>query len=185
MTTKQIAEVAGVSVDTVQRKIKELYPDLVEKRKATNLPQTAAVAVMSDLRKVGFVQPTENLEVVTRADLADFGKSIVAEMMRQFLPMIQGQPHHQIPALPPPAELEPRDALRKIVDGYARAHGRDFQGSWSNLYSEYSYRYHRDIRRAAKNRNQAILDYADAENIVGELLALAYFLYGQKEAASA
>jgi|GEM_PF-1989763 len=88
-------------------------------------------------------------------------------------------------ALPQPVEMEPRAALRRIVDDWAREHGRDYHGAWSTLYREYGYRYHRDIARAAKNRGQAVIDYAEAENIVGELLALAYFLYGQKEAVSA
>lgn len=64
MTTKQIADAAGVSVDTVQRKIKEMYPEFVEKRKTTRLPQNAAVSVMSEIRKLNFVEPLpQNAEV--------------------------------------------------------------------------------------------------------------------------
>ena len=92
MTIKQMAEAAGVSVDTVQRKVKDLFPELVQERRATNLPQNAAVAVMAEIRKLNFVTPTENLEVVTRSDLAEFGRALVGEMMKQFLPLIHSQP---------------------------------------------------------------------------------------------
>jgi hypothetical protein len=88
-------------------------------------------------------------------------------------------------SLPPPPEIMPRDALKRIVEAWARSHGRDFHGAWANLYREYLYRYHRDISRAAKAYGSSVLDYAEEENIIGELLALAYYLYGQKETATA
>jgi transposase len=100
----------------------------------------------------------------------------------EIIPALRGAPASPA-ALPPPAELEPRAALRKIVEAWARKHGRDYHGAWSSLYREYGYRYHRDIVRAAKNRDQSVLDYAESETILGELLALAFFLYGQQEAA--
>jgi hypothetical protein len=89
-------------------------------------------------------------------------------------------------ALPAPLDLQPRDALRKLVDGYARTQGGGpaYQAAWSELYREYGYRYHRDIVRAAKNRGQSVLDYADAEDIIGQLYLLAAQLYGRKEGAA-
>lgn len=96
MTLREMAEVAGVSVETVRSKGKEMYPDKFIKGKKTSFNQQESITVMSELRKRGFVQPTENMDVhtenrdvVTRADLATFGASIVSEMMKQFLPLIQ------------------------------------------------------------------------------------------------
>lgn len=99
MTTRQIAEAAGVSVETVTRKIRELCPEEVKNGKPTNLPQPKALRVMSELRKTGFVAPIQNDEVprqngevITRSDLAEFGRALVGEMMKQFLPLIQTRP---------------------------------------------------------------------------------------------
>jgi hypothetical protein len=64
-----MAEVAGVSPETVRAKAKEMYPDKFMKGKKTVFNQQEAIPIMAELRKRGFVQPTENLEVVTRADL--------------------------------------------------------------------------------------------------------------------
>lgn len=105
MTARQMSEVSGVSVDTVNRKIKEMYPDAVQKGRSTRLSQTQAITVMSELRKKNFVEPTQsaevptqnaevptqNAEVVTKADLATFGAAIVSEVIKQFLPIIQNQ----------------------------------------------------------------------------------------------
>jgi len=83
-----------------------------------------------------------------------------------------------------PPELSPREALRKLVEGWARDHGRCYHEAWSNLYREYGYRYRQDIVRAAKNRGMSVLDYAEEELCLGQLMVLAYYLYGQKEPAS-
>jgi len=90
VTIKQISEVAGVSIDTVTRKVKEMYPEKVQKGKATTLVQKEAINVMSELRKKKFIEPTQNAEVltqnaelVTRSDLASFGTAIVSEVIKK------------------------------------------------------------------------------------------------------
>jgi len=88
------------------------------------------------------------------------------------------------PLLPPP-EIGPREALRKVLEEWARSHGRDYHEAYSNLYREYRYRYHVDISRLAKTKGLSVLDYAENEAILGQLLALAYFLYGRKEGVGA
>ena len=99
MTTKEIAEIAGVSAETVRAKTREIFPEKIKNGKRTVFLQKEAVTIMAELRKKGFVQatenlevPTENFEVVTRSDLAAFGASIVSEIMKQFLPILQNQP---------------------------------------------------------------------------------------------
>lgn len=95
MTIKEIAEVAGVSAETVRSKGKELYPDRIINGIKTVFSREQSIKIMSELRVKGAIMPTENLpqnmEVVTRSDLAAFGTAIVAEMMKQFLPLIQNQ----------------------------------------------------------------------------------------------
>ena len=98
MTIKQMAEVAGVSQDTVTRKVKEMYPARVRNGRPTNLIQSEAITVMAELRKKNFVSPLQNAEVslqnaevVTKSDLAAFGTAIVSEMMKQFMPLIQNR----------------------------------------------------------------------------------------------
>lgn len=86
-------------------------------------------------------------------------------------------------ALAEPVEIQPREMLKRVVEDWARAHGRDFHGAWANLYREYTDRNRRDLSREARQAGfKAVLDYADQEDLIGGLLALAYYLYGRARA---
>jgi len=210
MTTKQIAAAVGRSERTVRGWISRLTAKLAEgytdRLPVVNIAKKVAASSPSNPADYDLEETIAIIEKGLGANAAEVYKmnaqavppsadsterrldrleGLVEKLVAALqgpIEAIRGSPRL---ALPAPAELEPRDALRKIVEGWARTHGRDYQGAWASLYREYGYRYHRDIARAAKNRGQAVLDYADAENLVGELLALAYFLYGQRVEASA
>jgi len=102
MTIKEMAEIAGVSAETIRAKGKELYPDRIINGIKTVFTREQAVKIMAEIRVKGAMIPTENLsqnlqvhrqdaDVVTKADMAAFGASIVQEMMKQFLPLIQNR----------------------------------------------------------------------------------------------
>lgn len=55
MTTREMANVAGVSVDTIINKTKELFPGKVKQGKQTIFTKPEAIAVMEQIRKRGFV----------------------------------------------------------------------------------------------------------------------------------
>ena len=65
MTIKQIAEIAQLTPETARAKGKELYPERFVNGKKTVFTQAQSIKIMEELRKKGFVQPTENLEVPT------------------------------------------------------------------------------------------------------------------------
>lgn len=184
MTIRQIAEVAGVSVDTVNRKVKEMYPERVRRGKATTLIQKEAIIVMSDLRKKNFVEPTQNAEVatqnaevVTKSDLATFGTAIVSEVIKQLMPMILASSgNSSILAIESKQKqtpkLEPRDELRMIVNKAAKESG-DFSGTWKTLYTEIYYRLHINATERAKNAKTSAIDILDSENLLEDAILIA------------
>ena len=95
MTIKDLAEVAGISQETVRVKGKELFPERFINGVKTVFTKEQSVKIMSELRTKGSIIPTEKLaenkELVTRSDLATFGAAIVSEMMKQFMPLIQNR----------------------------------------------------------------------------------------------
>lgn len=112
MTTREIAEIAGVSVQTVRRTAETYIGYVFEVGKKAVFSEKESIEIMRELKKKGFIQPVQNgqapiqngqaplqngqaplqnAEVVTKSDLAAFGTAIVSEMMKQFLPLIQGQ----------------------------------------------------------------------------------------------
>ncbi len=91
MTTKELSQVAGVSERTIRRIAENEVGIVYEKGKKAIYTEKEAIEIMRLARKKGFIQPRQNADVVTRSDLAAFGTAIVSEMMKQFLPIIQGQ----------------------------------------------------------------------------------------------
>jgi hypothetical protein len=195
MTVRQIASVAGCNHDTVRLAAKRLFPDLVQNGRRTDFTKAQSFQILEALPQRHVSEPIGNpiAPIAPKDfDLSAIIRETVAACMREMVPAVVAAvkasltPQSSAPlALPAPLELEPRDALRKIVGDYAANHDRDFRGAWSNLYREFELRAHRNIRQCAKNRGMDTLDYCEGENILGELLALAYCLYAQKAEARA
>ena len=64
-----------------------------------------------------------------------------------------------------------------IVSRAGRASG-DYQGAWRELYQQFYYRYHRNIRECAQNRGLDTLDYAEEEGLLPDLTSLATAIFG-------
>jgi DNA-binding Lrp family transcriptional regulator len=91
MTVKQIADLFGVSRDTVLRAIKEIFPDKIIPGKRTLLNKQECISVGEKIRKPGYIQPTQNATqnaYVTKDDLKAFAKEIVSETIKQIMPII-------------------------------------------------------------------------------------------------
>jgi len=105
MTVREIAEIAGVSVQTVRRTAELNVGYVFEKGKKADFSEKESIEIMRELKKKGFIQPVQNGQVpdqngqvpdqngqvITRSDLAAFGATIVSEVMKQFLPLLQNQ----------------------------------------------------------------------------------------------
>jgi len=79
MTIKQIAELAGISRDSVERVVRELFPNLMEKGRMTILNQSQAIAVMEKVRKANMVSLPQNAEVVPQ-------NAQIATIIREMIP---------------------------------------------------------------------------------------------------
>jgi DeoR/GlpR family transcriptional regulator of sugar metabolism len=98
MTTKELAQTAGVSERTIRRIAEQEVGIVFQRGKKALYDEQDAIEILRKARKKGFIQPRQNAEVtrqsadvVTKQDLALFGASIVSEMMKQFLPLIQNR----------------------------------------------------------------------------------------------
>lgn len=189
MTTREIAEVAGVSNDTVIRKIKELYPEEIKPRKATNLVKTKAIRVMSELRKTGFINPLpQNAEVLpqnaevdsslTSKDIELIARVVsmtVAETIKQLdtrMTKIEGKIEQRQALLPAPP-IEPREHINMIVRDYSARNKIEFRDVWKELYKQFSYRTNSNPSISAKNRGMTIIDYIESEGMMETLESIA------------
>jgi len=193
MTTRQIAEAVGKSERRVQEWAKKAGAKTASvgqkvaesghgKSADFDLDETMAI-IETGLGRNAAAVWRENAE---RKNGAGFDAEAMAVLIREtvaaMVPVIVAAvrgvvPEKTIAALPAPEPLTTRDQLRRTVNEYAARSG-DHRGAWRELYMQYYYRNHRNIRECAKNRNMDTLDYAENEGIIPDLLALAVTLYG-------
>lgn len=105
--------------------------------------------------------PIQESTFITRSDLAEFGRALVSEMMKQVIPLIQGNKTDQLQIGEAPG-LSLRDQLRKIVDEAARESG-DYAGTYNRLYNEIRYRLHINVAERARNAGVSKIEILDAE----------------------
>lgn len=180
MTTKEIAQAAGVSVDTVQRKAKELFPAEIQHRKKSQYTQKQAIEIMAELRKVNFVELPQNAAELPQnaADLdaafkaAIVGISVMVASLDGRISKIENKIEERKALLPAP-HIKPRDHINMIVRSYCQKNRIDHNVAWGDLYKDFSYRTNTNPRLSAKNRNMTIIDYIDSEGMIETLESIA------------
>lgn len=187
MTVKQMADVAGVSKDTVLRKVKELYPDRIKNGKTTNLIQTEAICVMKELRKKNFVEPLQNAEVATQnakvSSLSEKDIAIISQIVSvtvsETIKALDGrmtnieQKIEQRKMLLPAPQLDARAHIKKMIDEYVSRNGIEHRDAYRYLYREFFYRTRCNASLCAKNRGMKTIDYIDDEGMIEILEAIA------------
>lgn len=176
MTTREIAAVAGVSPRTVTRTAKSNGIGVVKPGAGTIFTEAEAVQLMAELRKKGFVEPRQNVAAPRQnvPDLAALIGPIVAETIKQLLPLLQGA-SIQIAAPAPVVSLPPIDP-RKELNMLAREAGYtmgDYREPYNQIYKHAYYRLGVNLRERAKNKGMDVLDYAEAEGYLPQMVAIA------------
>jgi hypothetical protein len=188
MTTKQIAEAIGKTERSVQmwpKKAGEKISSAGHGKPADyTMDETLAIIeVGMGKNAAGIFRANAEKPAPDTTSIAAIIRETITAMVPVLVEVVRGTiPQQQIAALPAPVELSQRDQLRRVINGYAHRSG-DHAGAWRELYTQFYYRYHRNIRECAKNRGMDTLDYVENEGIMGDLLALAVSIYGQPEAA--
>jgi hypothetical protein len=184
MTTKEIAEAVGKTERSVQlwtKKAGEKISSAGHGKPADYTQEETLAIIEAGLGKnaAGIFRANAEKQPTDTASITAIIQETITAMVPVLVEVVRGAiPQQQIAALPAPAELSQRDQLRRVVNGYAHRSG-DHAGAWRELYTQFYYRYHRNIRECAKNRGMDTLDYAENEGIMGDLLSLAVSLYGQ------
>ena len=187
MTTKEIAEITGLSRQTVNKMIKRLFPALSKSGKATVLNREQAEKVIGELRIEGKRNitpaknervPAKNEQLITKQDIAGIVKETVTEVIKSVIPVIQEMAVQQAKQqantsyLPLPAK-EPTAEVNQIVRSYAKNNGYDYGKTWRQLYTEFYYHFSIDVTVCAKNRGVSKMDYVRFIGKEKELLSVA------------
>jgi prophage antirepressor-like protein len=67
--------------------------------------------------------------------------------------------------------------IRKFVA--RQTTGYSYEDAWNELYYQFKYRYHRDLKAGARNRKCDVLDYAEKEGLTPDMLNLASHIFAE------
>jgi DNA-binding Lrp family transcriptional regulator len=197
MTMREIADAAGVSVDTASRKAKELFSAKFMQGKKVVLAQREAVEVMKQLRKVNFVELPQNAEALPQSAEAASGSSLttrdldlisaivsrtVSMTIQQLdvrLSKIETRVEERQALLPAP-KIADKDAIRQLVAKEAEFSSREHSSVWNELYTACYYRRMGNFKVQARNAGaKSVIDYIDSVGASGDVLAVAVDMWGR------
>lgn len=144
----------------------------------SSLGTNAVLIVMANARK-----NQEKKEVVSQDDSAFKIMAVafdrltrITESQENRISNIENKIEERKAILPAPS-ISPRQNITKIVREYAVKEEKDFRDVYRELYRDFSYRYHMDIEKRAKNRDMAKMDYIETEGLIENLEAVAIDLF--------
>ena len=184
MTVKQMAEVAGVSPDTIRRAGKSIFPLKFEQGKRVTFNQSEAIEVMKCVRKKNMVQLPQNAEVLQQtaeveSTLTQRDMALIAGIVSQVFENLSNRlgkietRFEQRRELLPPQPLSHRKRLAMIINSYCSRNGYDQRSAYQELYRDFNYRYNSNVNLRAKNRGIRIIDQIDNDGMLPELLSVA------------
>jgi hypothetical protein len=169
MTVKELSNLFDVSAETVKRVIREMFPDKMENGKRTVLNEEECVKLGSEIRKKGYIQPTQNEQVPTQNEqvINQFTKAL--EIFSKTLDSIDKRLFNlenkqienktkQIEYIP---EMTIRQRVVKNIREYSfKAYGNYFDG-FNELYKNVYYRLHINLNCRAAEFNIKIIEYIE------------------------
>jgi NACalpha-BTF3-like transcription factor/histone H3/H4 len=187
MTTKELAEVAGVSERTIRRIAENEVGFVYEKGKKAVYTEKDAIEIMRLARKKGFIQPRQNADVATQKAKVSFLSEkdiaiisqIVSVTVSETIKALDGrmtnieQKIEQRKILLPAPQLDARAHIKKLIDEYVSRNGIEHSDAYRYLYREFFYRTKCNASLCAKNRGMKTIDYIDDEGMIETLEAIA------------
>lgn len=121
MTIKELAEVAGVSSETVRRTAKKLFPDSLTNGQKTNFNEARSIEIMKTVTKKNMVSATQSKEVAPQSVQVDYeviGKMIGMAITAALAPVVQ-----ELKNIKQPLQIEaPKEDYFSLV-GYTSLNG--------------------------------------------------------------
>lgn len=195
MTTKEIAEAVGKPERTVQNWTKKLSAKMeqvsakMEQARKTSKPadydleetcaiiergmgKNAASLFRENAKRSTNIPAIVGYDIDSAFKLAIISLTSMTQRLDDRVSKIEARVEQRQALLPAP-EVKPRDNVSRIVRKYAHDNGIEYGPAWGELYREYGYRTNSNPSISARNRGMAIIDYIEAEGMVGTLEAIA------------
>ncbi len=192
MTTKQLSEFFGKSVDTVQRAAKKAG---IETRKGqkklftkeevlylANALYKTVPAVIKDAIDATYANAVSKhtanadvkpAEINSRLDRLEMLMEKLLLVTGNLLQVQQSNQTQEKRVLLPAPQLDSRSHIKKLIDEYVSRNKIEHGDAYRYLYREFFYRTKCNASLCAKNRGMKTIDYIDDEGMIETLEAIA------------
>lgn len=152
MNIKDISRLTELSRETVRTKAKELFPLKFENGKTTYFSKDESIKIVAELRKKGFIQPAENLQVPTENLQV---KEIIKEAFKEMIPLMQTMITETVKTVTGnQKQLQYKQDYFSII-GYANSKGIH------NLTTSEAYKFSIDAKHLSQNLGKEIRKVPD------------------------
>jgi DNA-binding Lrp family transcriptional regulator len=182
MTIKEISEITNVSRSTVLRKIKDLFPEILESGKTTRMNKEQSVKLVENIKK-GFIQPIQNEQELIQNEqvIIQFTKALdifskTMENIDKRLSNLENtkQLDNNIKLLPETKKITAKEyAEKNNIKSYN-------QNSLLNLATRECTRLAKDLNRSIDYKNNIINGYPEAY-FDEDLLSTAFLVARKKQ----
>lgn len=170
MTIKELAEVAGCYVRTVNSTIKKHFPELIQHGKKTKLTKSQAETIMALLPKRNSVNGSaKNSTLENRLDRLEAGLERLVNIVTLLASHQIAEKKEQV-SLPP---INYRSELNSIIRVYAVKNEINFNVAWHKFYNRALYRIRKNFELCASNEGKHPLDWAEENGYIEQLYQLA------------
>lgn len=176
MTTKQLAEVAGVNISTIQKIARKLYPEMGgQKGRIFHFNELQAQKILENVGKKNFVErkisdpERKNSVLESRMDRLEAGLERLANIVTLMVNHQIAEKKEQI-SLPP---INYRSELNSMIRVYAVKNEIPFNVAWHRFYNRALYRIRKNFELCASNEGKLPLDWAEENGYIEQLYQLA------------
>jgi prophage antirepressor-like protein len=161
-----------------------LYRLLMRSRKqeAKEFQHWIAHEVLPSIRRTGaYGEPWSVLQAVMNTADALLKMTEYLGGVEKRLASIEQRPTAPTLLPPPVREVPVRGRINQIIRDFVRRHSGSYEDTWNDLYREFYYRYHIDLKTKAAHRpGWSPLDIAADGECINELFNLAAAMYAGK-----
>lgn len=174
MTIKELAEVGGVSQETIRRTGKRLFPKRFINGVKTELTEKESLEIMSNVKTKNNIAP-QNVPQNVQVDYTEIGKMIAMAVTSAMTPILQElrQPQQnqplQIEHVP---EKTSRAIFKQHVDRLVKISKSDWSAVYTAVYAEMGYVYGVKVKARANNRNVRPIDVLESDGLMGKAIAI-------------
>lgn len=192
---KDVCDEVGLKSEEVQRRLRST--DMVSTHAgilvSIDTPTETGMRAMAYVNEVGLYEIVGNSR---KPKAREFHQEIIlalpglrqnsriAELEARIAELERGGGHLLLAGIP---DISPRSRLNMIIRDFVarQVSGYSYEDAWNNLYYQYKYRYHGDLKAGARSLSKKLmrvvgpLDYAEEKGLIVNLVNLAAHIFAE------